>query len=214
MANGAGGSITSFFTIWTEPRATIRRIVDTDPTRNVIALAAVGPAIAALASQWSKALANNSNLSVLWPLWVAVNVAVQAAVGVLGLYIGAAILKWSGGLIGGVATRVEMRAAIAWAQIPGIAAEIILLAAVLTGVPTPQAPVSGTLPHIDPGFYKILVVEVVLGLWGGIVAMYTIAEVHRFSAWRAFLTTLIPALVAMVVLGVIVFVAYILFGHH
>ena len=44
MANGAGGSIAPYFTIWTEPRATIRRIVDTNPTRNVIALAAIGPA--------------------------------------------------------------------------------------------------------------------------------------------------------------------------
>ena len=71
MANGTGGSITSFFTIWTEPRATIRRIVDADPKRNVIRVAAIGPAINALAGQWSKALGNNANLSVLWPLWVA-----------------------------------------------------------------------------------------------------------------------------------------------
>ncbi len=214
MANGDGSSITSFFTIWTEPRATIRRIVDTDPTRNVIALAAIGPALNALANQWSKAIANNSNLSVLWPLWVAVNVAVQAAIGVVGLYIGAAILKWSGSLLGGVATRVEMRAAIAWSQIPGIAAEIVLLTAVLMGVPTPQAPAAGTLPHINPAFYKILVVEVVLGLWGGILGIYCIAEVHRFSAWRAFCATLIPAFVAMIVIGAFVFIAYVLIGHH
>ena len=50
MANG--GSITPFFTIWTEPRATIRRIVDTDPTRYVIALAAIGPVIGALGFEW------------------------------------------------------------------------------------------------------------------------------------------------------------------
>ena len=73
MANGAGGSITSFFTIWTAPRATIRRIVDTDPTRNAVALAASSAAISALAGQWSKALGNNANLSILWPLWVGVH---------------------------------------------------------------------------------------------------------------------------------------------
>ena len=135
MADAAGGSITPFFTIWTEPRATIRRIVDTDPTRYVVALAAIGPAINALAGQWSKAMDSTANLSVLWPLWVAFNVAFQAVLGVVFLYIGAVILTWSGGLLGGVASRVEMRAATAWAQIPGIAAEIALLVAVLTGVP-------------------------------------------------------------------------------
>jgi hypothetical protein len=212
MANA--GSITPYFTIWTEPRATIRRIVDTEPTRKVIALAAIGPGVNALANAWSKALADNSNLSVLWPLWVAVNVAFQAALGVLGLYIGGVILRWSGGLIGGVASRVEMRAAIAWAQIPGIVAEVVLLAAVLAGIPTPQVPASGGLPHIDPAFYKILIVEVVLAIWGGIVGLYCIAEVHRFSAWRAFLTTLIPAFVATIVLGAVVFAVYALFGHH
>ena len=72
MADGAAGSITPFFTIWTEPRATIRRIVDTDPRRNVIALAAIGSAIGALSGQWSKAMGNTANLSALWPIWVAV----------------------------------------------------------------------------------------------------------------------------------------------
>ena len=153
MADAAGGSITPFFTIWTEPRATIRRIVDTDPTRYVIALA----------GQWSKAMDSTANLSVLWPIWVAFNVAFQAVIGVVFLYIGAVVLTWSGGLIGGVASRVEMRASIAWSQIPGIAAEIVLLIAVLTGIPVPQA-MGGASPHFDPAFYKILFIEVVLAL--------------------------------------------------
>jgi hypothetical protein len=213
MADGTGGSITPFFTIWTEPRATIRRIVDTDPTRLVVALAAIGPAINALAGQWSKAMDSTANLSVLWPLWVAFNVAFQAVLGVVLLYIGAVILTWSGGLLGGVASRVEMRAAMAWSQIPGIAAEIVLLVAVLTGVPVPQA-MGGASPHIDPAFYKILFIEVVLALWGGIVGLYCIAEVHRFSAWRAFCTTLIPGLIVMIVLALIFFVVYAIVGHH
>jgi len=209
----ASGSITSFFTIWTEPSATIRRIVDTDPTRNVIALAAVGPAINALAGQWSKAMTNTGSLSPLWPLWVAFSVSIHAVLGVVGLFIGAAILRWSGSLLGGVASSIEMRAALAWSQIPGIAFEIVLLMAVLNGVPMPQA-TGGQLPHIDPAFYKVLVIEVILGLWGGIVGVYCIAEVHRFSAWRAFCSTLIPAIIAIVVLGISVFVIYALIGHH
>ena len=213
MADAAGGSITPFLSIWTEPRATIRRIVDTDPTRYVIALVAIGPGLNALAGQWSKAMSSTANLSVLWPLWVALSVAIQAVLGVVGLFIGGAILKWSGGLLGGVASSVEVRAAMAWSQIPGIAFEIILVIAVLSGVPMPQA-LGGALPHIDPAFYKVLVVEVVLGLWGGIVGLYCLAEVHRFSAWRAFCSTLIPALVAMIVIGIVVFVVYALIGHH
>jgi hypothetical protein len=215
MANVAGGSITPFYTMWTEPRATIRRIVDTDPTRNVIALVAIGPALNALASQWSKAIGNNANLSVLWPLWVVVSVAIQAALGVLFLYIFGVIFKWSGSLLGGVASRVEVRAAIAWSQVPAIAAEIVLLIAVLMGIPMPTpAATPGMLPQIDPAFYKVLVIEVVLGFWGFIVSLKCIGEVHRFSAWRAFVAILIPPLIVMVVIGLIVFIVSRLVGHH
>jgi len=214
MADQAGGSITSFFTIWTEPRATIRRIVDTDPTRNVIALVAIGPAIGALASQWSKALGNNANLSVLWPLWVVVSVAIQAALGVLFLYIFGVIFKWSGSLIGGVASRVEVRAAVAWSQVPAIAAEIVLLLAVLIGIPIPVPTTPNTFPKIDPAFYKVLVIEGVLGFWGFIVSLKCIGEVHRFSAWRALVAILIPPIIALVVIGFIIFVVSRLVGHH
>jgi hypothetical protein len=213
MANGAGDSITPFLTIWTAPRATIRRIVDTDPKRNVIALAATGSAIGALAGQWSKAMQNNANLSVLWPLWVAFSVAIQAALGVLFLFILGAVFKWSGSLIGGVASRVEVRAALAWSQVIGIVAEIVLLISVLMGIPIPhQTP--GTIPQIDPAFYKVLFVEGILAFWGFIVSLKCVGEVHRFSAWRALAAMLIPPLIALVGIGFIVFLVARLFGHH
>jgi len=213
MANGAGGSISPFLTICTAPRATIRRIVDTDPKRNVIALAAVGSGISALASQWSKALVNNANLSVLWPIWVAVTVAIQAALGVLFLFISGAVLKWSGSLLGGGASRVEVRAALAWSQVPAIAGAIFFLIAVLLGVPIP-VPTPGTLPQIDPAFYKVMAVEGVLGIWGMVVWLKCLAEVHRFSVWRALAATMIPGLIALAAIGFIVFVVGRLTGHH
>ncbi len=215
MANGAGGSITSFFTIWTAPRATIRRIVGSDPTRNVVALAAIGPAIGALAGQWSKALGSNAALPVLWPIWVGVSVAIQAALGVLFLFILGAAFKWSGSLLGGVASRVEVRAALAWSQVPGIAAGIVLLFAALLGVPIPTPHATpGTLPQIDPAFYKVMAIEGVLGFWGFIVWLKCLGEVHRFSAWRALAAILIPPLIALVAIGFVVFVVSRLIGHH
>jgi Yip1 domain len=214
MADGTGNSITPFFTIWTEPRATMRRIVDTDPTRNVITLVVVGPVISALAEQWSKALNTNANLSVLWPLWVAVSVAFRGALGVLFLFIFGAVFKWSGSLLGGVASRVEVRAAIAWSQVPGIAAATVLLLAVLMGTPVPVPTMPGTLPAIDPAFYKFMVVEGVLAIWGFVVSLKCIGEVHRFSAWRALVAVLIPPLIVLLALWIIVFTIGRLMGHH
>jgi hypothetical protein len=213
MADGAGDSITPFLTIWTAPRATIRRIVDTDPKRNVIALAATGPAIGALAGQWSRAMENNANLSVLWPLWVAFSVAVQAALGVVFLFILGAVFKWSGSLLDGVASQVEVRAALAWSQVIGIVAEIILLISVLTGIPIPhQTP--GTMPQVDPAFYKVLFVEGILAFWGFIVSLKCVGEVHRFSAWRALVAMLIPPIAALIGIGFVVFLIVRLVAHH
>ena len=211
MANGDG--IAPFFTIWTEPRATIRRIVDTDPTRYVIPLAAVGPAMNALAGQWSKALSNNANLSVLWPVWVVVSVVFQAVLGVVFLYILGAIFRWSGGLLGGVASSVEVRCALAWSQVPAITGEIVLLIAVLSGVPMPQPNPAG-FPHIDPAFYKVLFAEGVFGIWGFVVSLKCMGEVHRFSAWRAFVGLLIPAITVIVVIGFVILVIAGIQGHH
>ena len=211
-ANISNSWITPFFTIWTEPRATIRRIVDTDPTRNVLTLAAIPPAIAALAGQWSRAMSSNANLSVLWPIWVAFTVVIEGALGILGLYIAGAVLRWSGSLLGGVASSIEVRAAIAWAGIPGITFQLVLLLAVLLGVPMPHP--AGNFVQIDPAFYKVGAIEFVLGIWGFFVELKCLAEVHRFSAWRAFFAVLIVAVMFGAVLGVFGLILNRIVGHH
>jgi hypothetical protein len=213
MANGVADSISPFFSIWIEPRATIRRLVDSDPTRNVLALAAIGPAINSLISQWSAVINGTTHPSVLWPLWVAFSVAIQAAFGILFLYIFAAVFRWSGSLLGGIATSVDVRAALAWSQVPAIVAEIILLFALFAGVPMPKM-LPGRLPLIDPAFYKVMVVEGILGIWGFIISLKCVGEVHRFSAWRAFAAILIPPIIVLVIVGLGVFLFASIVGKH
>jgi hypothetical protein len=116
-------------------------------------------------------------------------------------------------LLGGVASQAEVRAAIAWSSVPGIAAEIVLLIAVLLGVPVPHQR-HVPLSQIDPAFYKVLVVEGVLGFWGFIISLKCLGEVHRFSAWRALAAGLIPPLTAFVAIGLIFFAFWALTGHH
>jgi hypothetical protein len=215
MANRVADSITPFFSIWTEPRATIRRIVDSDPTRYVIALAAIGPALSALVSQWSSVMNGTANPSVLWPVWVVVSVTIRAALGILFLYIFGAVFRWSGSLLGGTATRVEMRTSVAWSQVPAIAINIVLLIALFAGVPIPRMLPGARLSPIDPAFYKIMVVIGVLGVWGFIIHLKCFGEVHRFSAWRAFAAILIPPLLIVIVDGIGVFLSIlIMHGHH
>ena len=197
MANGAGGSIAPYFTIWTEPRATIRRIVDTNPTRNVIALAAIGPAISALSFECLKAKELGSEHISL--LWATAFVAAKPVLGVINLFIGGVVLRWTGSLLGGVASSVELRAAIAWPQVIKIGGGILgLLIWIVLGMPVPHL-TPGTLQQIDSPFPRIAVVGGLVGgafvFWELVVWLKCIGEVHRFSAWRALAATLIPGLI-------------------
>lgn len=213
MANGSPSLASAFVSIWTEPRATIRRIVDTDPTHYVIGLAVAGPVVFSLYSQWSQALQDNANLSVLWPLWVALAVASQAILGVIILYLNAALFKWSGALLGGVANRVEVRAAIAWSQIPTITLAVVMLAALLAGIPMPKV-VPGEQFKIDSAFYRVLVIGSVLGIWGLVVQLKCLAEVHRFSTWRALGAVLLPIGILVVSLFVLFYLLFKVLGNH
>jgi hypothetical protein len=214
MANGVPDSMTPFLSIWTQPRATIRRIVDSDPTRHVLTLAAIGPALSSLVRQWSAAMSGTPNQSFLWPLFVALNVAIQAGLGILFLYISGVVFRWSGSLLGGTASRVEVRAALAWSQLPAIVVAIILMLALFAGIPMPKM-IPGQLPQIDPAFYKVIVVVGVLAIWGFFINLKCFGEVHRFSAWRAFGAILIPPLIVILVLGAGIFLfALIVGGHH
>jgi hypothetical protein len=212
MANGVPDSMTPFLSIWTQPRATIRRIVDSDPTRNVIALAAIGPALSSLLFQWSAAMNGTANQSVLWPLFVALNVAFRAVLGILLLYISGVVFRWSGALLGGTASRVEVRAAFAWSQVPGIVVAIVLMLALFAGVPLPKM-LPGQLPQIDPAFYKVMVVVGPLAIWGFFINLKCFGEVHRFSAWRALGAILIPALIAAIA-GFVVALLVLGNAHH
>jgi hypothetical protein len=203
MANGATDTIAPFFTIWTEPRATIRRIVDTDPTRYVIALAAIPPALATLESQWSKALGGSGNVSALWPVTVVLAVGMAALFGIAVLYLNGIVFRWTSGLLGGTATRTEVRAAVAWSQVPSIVAGAITLAALLTGAIAP--PVSGVSGGLKPSsqLVELGLLNGILTLWGFIVLLKCLAEVNRFSAWRALGAILIPLVILVVIIVVI-----------
>jgi Yip1-like protein len=205
MADGLPDSIAPFLNIWTQPRATIRKIVDSDPTRHVLALVVTNAVLGALLIQWQLALRNPAGLSTFWPITVVIITVLYAVFGVIGLYVGGAIWRWSGSLIGGTATSREVRAAIAWSQVPMITISMVILAALLIfGAEAPTILSPTVSPHhLVPRFTGLSLLPVVLGIWGLIVELKCLGEVHRFSAWRALGATLIPGAIAIVAMIVI-----------
>lgn len=203
MASEAHAAIgSSWVTIWTHPRATIRRIVDTDPHYQVAFLAMLTGALSVLESQWSRPpISAVPRTAAVWPLLVVGSVVGGAILGVVGLYINGFLLKWSGALLGGNATYAEVRAALAWAEIPSIVAIALGILLILIGGAAPL-PALGQSPPTEPSVGSATM-HAVLALWSFIITLKCLAEVHRFSVWRA-LASIVLLLIALLVFGLIV----------
>jgi xanthosine utilization system XapX-like protein len=198
-------SVTPFFALWTAPRETIRRLVDTDPTRYVIGLAMLRGALGRLEIAWFTALSQRSPLSPLWPVGVAVKAVLGAILGVIGLYLGAWLIGIFCRILDGVSSALEMRTALAWSHVPGITAAALSIALVLFGAVNPPEFKHHGLPVMTGSTIELLVVNVVLIGWGVVVQLNCIGEVNRFSAWRALGAIL---LMTATLSALILFVAY------
>jgi hypothetical protein len=198
-------SVTPFFALWIAPRETMRRLVDTDPTRYVIGLAMLRGALGRLEIAWFTALSQRTPLSPLWPVGVAFRVVLGAIVGVIGLYVGAWLIGMSCRILGGVSSALEMRTALAWSHVPGITAAALSIALVLFGAVDPPEFKHHRLPVMSGPTIELLLVNVVLISWGVVVQLNCIGEVNRFSAWRA-LGAILLLIATLSVL--ILFVAY------
>jgi hypothetical protein len=184
-------------TIWTRPRATIRRIADTDVRYHVTFLAILSGALIWLERRWS-----NPSPAAAFPMLVVLAVIVGAMAGILELYINGALLKWAGAALGGVGSYAEVRAALAWSRVPVIVAVAIGILAILLGT---DGPMLGG-PEISNSGASVTLLHAVLVLWGFIVMLKCVGEVHRFSAWRALgsilllVATILFVLVALIVI--------------
>jgi len=201
-ADAAAGDVwvDSWFTIWYRPRATIRRIVDTDPTRFVLGIAWLVGALGVLSSQVAVATtdfpANVPHWPRLGPIGIALMSFLGGVISDVSLYGFAALYRWAGHILGGNAQRVEVRAALAWAQVPGLYLAAVTIIATVLGFYTPPAPHT-----VSP----LSLIESIIGIWVFVILLKCLGEVHRFSAWRALGTILLGTLAMFgVLVGIVV----------
>ena len=169
-----------WLSIWIQPRETIRWIVDTDPKRQVILLAVVG------------GIAGSLYPSVIGSQTEFIFSLIGGSIsGLLYLYIGGALLRWIGSWFGGQATTEEVRAAIAWSLVPTIWSLLLWIPGLIILVFVPSLYLLFAL-----GF---VYAQIIIGIWAFVVLLKCLGEVHRFSAWKALGTVMIPGMVLMVI---------------
>lgn len=171
-------------TIWFQPRATIRALVEHDPTHEVDRLAIL-MGMAQVLEVGDYAPTDLPSLLVR----LAVAALLGPVIGLIGIRVGAFISGAVGRWLGGKATFEEICAAYAWAAVPRIAAlPLQLLFLVMLPFFSATNPLLGLLLIILGGGLTLLAV------WELVLTVITLSEVHRFSVGRAILTVLIPAL--------------------
>ncbi len=181
-------------TIWSRPRSTIRTIVDTEPTRGVIALASVSGFGGALGQLLQGKPAEELTLGASLGL----SAFIGPLAGIIYLYIAAAVVRMTGGWLGGRATAEEVRAALAWGSVPNLVSMVMIIGSLLAIGPNFFRPEPGAPP--DQALALVLGVSLSINIWGMIVTLKCLGEVQRFSALAAFASALLALLIVLAVL--------------
>jgi len=183
-----------FLMVWTRPRATIRGILDSNPNYLVLQLAMAGGVVQALGNAAQTNAGDGlplAHILIMFTLYGLVY-------GLIAIYIGGAVMSWAGRMLGGHGSSKELRAAIAWSQVPALAKIPIWIFQIdLIGremFTTKKTVLSGS-PGLGLFLMITNVLQSLLGIWAFFTMLKCIGEAHCFSAWRALSSLLLVILI-------------------
>lgn len=201
-----------WFSIWTQPRDTIQQIVDEDPKHMVLLLAILPTLI-----QWfcfvGISILNGMPLAIV-PL--AINLVVGLIFSIVFLYINGAVTRWTGKGLGGQASSVNIRAAMAWSMVPGIwiLSFVFLSIDLLSLLDLAGFQLEGWIDIISyfvPIGYAVIGIAAVL--WSIIIYLKMLSQVQGFSIWKALRNMLMSGLILAVLATAVYFaLVMVLFG--
>lgn len=193
--------------IWTNPRETIRKIVNFNPKYGFFLLSFLYGL--PMLFYWAQDLSLGETTSLMGIVIGSVILAIF--VGMLSMTIGSALVLWTGKWIGGKSSYYPIRAAISWSCVPNVLSIIIWAVLILLFGKNlfldsfPQQSLSTGLMLLGVG---LVVIQGVLAVWAFVIAVNGIAEVQGFSAWKALLNVLIPFLMVVILVWLIIFLAF------
>lgn len=193
-----------WFSIWMKPRATIQQIVDTNPKRMILVLVVV----AGFLEELNRASMRNMGDKLEGPIFFVIAAIAAPIGGLIALYIGSALLRWTGSWIGGQASSVHIRAAVAWSSIPIIWAstlwipKLALFGQELFTSVTPRIDANPSLAFFLLGF---MAVETTIGIWAFVIFLKCLGQVQNFSAWKTLGNIIVSSLIIVIPIVVIFF---------
>jgi hypothetical protein len=194
-----------WLTIWTQPRSTVAAIVRKNPRYRLWVLSWLHGMPVILHFWQNMTIGTKADLFGT----VLIGVLLSFVVGILGITIGSALIFWTGKLIGGQAPFTNVRAAVAWSNVPNIVtvATWILLFAVFKREAFNLTPLmAGTPPT---GQYMLVLsvqlVQLIASIWSIVILVKGVAQVQGFSGWKGLLNVFLPILLLIALATLTVF---------
>lgn len=191
-----------WFSMWTRPRETIQKIIDTNPEHSVIFLAAMTGFARALDQARVKHLGDSLDWTMIFLLAMIAGV----IIGILSLFISSALIRWTGSWLNGKATAQEIRAANAWSGVPLIWV-LLLWAPKLTlfgqELFTSEAPIISSDPTLIIILFGFVLIQITATIWSLVLFFKCLGQVQGFSVWKAVGNTLLAWIIVLVPIFVI-----------
>jgi len=182
-------------TIWTQPRNTIRAIIENNPRYGFFSLASIlGISSAFLSIFLYKVSADTFRTSVI------VNLLVAPFLGILSLYFNSWVLQIIGKLFKGNAPFIHVRAALSWSKVPYILPICMWLILLV------MSPNIIFLKSEQPTAFFVSLIYTVSTVWSFIILLKAVQEVQKFSVWFSLFNIVIAFIVsslAMYLFGII-----------
>jgi signal peptidase I len=174
--------------VWSNPRDTIDRVLAANPGQHVLLLAILGTTSRALV--WLVAESGSTSVLLDWRIILAA-ILFGVVAGILGIYIGAFLFKWTAKPLGGHASMTAIRAALAWASVP-YALGVPICLVILIGLAL--AGFAGTSALI---VFQLIVAALIL--WALILFLIMYRGVQNFGYWRAIANFIFASILTLVV---------------
>ncbi len=180
-----------WFSIWWEPRRTLRTLVQLNPKQQMGWLCFLYGLPMALN------FAQSYSFIEVLPLWAILfsTLIIAPFIGMVGLSLTAWLLQWTGKLIGGQGDFHNIRCAVAWSNVPNICTIMmwVVLFSVFGSEVLQRDFADGTFSGYQAGIlFLIFVIESVASIWGFVILLQGLSEVQNFSVWKALLNIAIP----------------------
>lgn len=204
-------SFDAWFSIWTQPRATIQTLIDTNPGHSVIVLSILAGIYQIFDSASGNNLGDEQDLMMI----IGMALVLGAVVGLIGLYLSAFLIEWTGRWIGGQGNQPHLRTAIAWSGIPKVFGLTIWLPALYVfgqELFASETPNISSNPMLATLLLAFITIQVICAIWSFVLLLKCVGQVQGFSAWKALGNVILSSLVIIVPLFVISF-AFISFTH-